>query len=85
MTAFYGLRRKVQMNADTLVITAARAATIGASRTSILRLQRSRIVPYLFSFCNRNFPITGIANFRKDKRSTPICRMGHYPKNTRGR
>ena len=57
VTAFYGLRRKVQMNADTLVITAARAATIGASRTSILRLQRSPLVPYLFSIRNRKIPI----------------------------
>ena len=31
----YGFRRKAHMKADTLVITAASAATMGASRTSI--------------------------------------------------
>ena len=76
----YGFLLKAQINAEKLVITAASAATMGASRTSMLRLQRSRIVPYSFSFRNRNFPISGNASARKDKRSIPICRMGRYPK-----
>ena len=75
VTAFYGLRRKVQMNADTLVITAARAATIGASRTSILRLQRSPLVPYLFSIRNRKIPISRSPSARRQESRTEAgCR-----------
>lgn len=53
----YGFRRTAQMKADRLVITAASAATMGGSRTSISDSERSAFVPYLFSSCNRKFPI----------------------------
>ena len=51
-----GLRRTAQMNAETLLITAARAMSKGGSRTNISGDSEAPNVPYLFPICNRNFP-----------------------------
>ena len=53
----YGFRRTAHMKAERLLMTAATATIIGGSRTSISDSELSRFVPYLFSSCNRKFPM----------------------------
>jgi len=72
----YGLRRTAHMKADRLLMTAATATIIGGSRTSISDSELSRFVPYLFSSCNRKFPMPLVwqSDLRKDG---TLRSMGH--------